>query len=45
MLVSWFSAGCSSFLAAYLVRDELDPNAGNVNTEIFPQCSFACLGV
>lgn len=25
--------------------DELDPNAGNVNTEIFPQCSFACLGV
>lgn len=24
MLVSWFSAGCSSFLAAYLVREELD---------------------
>lgn len=24
MIVSWFSAGCSSFLAAYLVRDRLD---------------------
>lgn len=25
--------------------DELDPSAGNMATEVFPQCSFACLGV
>lgn len=24
MMVSWFSAGCSSFVAAYLARDQLD---------------------
>lgn len=24
MIVSWFSAGCSSFVAAYLMRDKLD---------------------
>ncbi len=25
--------------------DELDPNEGRMNTEVFPECSFMCLDV
>lgn len=25
--------------------DELDPNAGNMSTEVMPACSFDCVGV
>lgn len=83
MRVAWFSAGCSSFVAAYYGKpdrivyidvanqhpdsmrflrdaervlgreighscikgvfpDELDPNRGNMRTEVMPSCGFAC---
>ena len=35
--------GHSCINGVYL--DELEPNRGNMNTEVFPECSFACLGV
>lgn len=35
--------GHSCINGTYL--DELDPNRGNMDSEVFPECSFACLGV
>lgn len=35
--------GHSCINGVYL--DELDPERGNMNTEVMPECSFACVGV
>ena len=42
MNICWLSAGVSSFIAAYLIKDELDPEAGRKEGEILEECSLFC---